>query len=513
MTEFDLFIESDGSLLAVSSQGVARERSSIPLSDAAFMAACVRVASREKGVTIREQVGKQLFDGLFHGDVLAAWAKSSGDPDGARLRLVVDGGGFAELPWELLYDGTNFLATDAHLAVSRYIPMPEPVFLPVTDKLKVLLVTASPASLPTIATEEVDALAAAIGEAASVTVVRGCTPSSLADAIATNECHVLHFLGHGTKGSLILEGATNADAEAMSDRAFAQAVFGRTSIRLVVLSACSSAQTATGGVFSGVGPALIRTRIPAVVAMQYEFVQLSTAQAFNRRFYKEIGAGVQVDVAVNRARNAISTSSDLLEQRDWSTPVLFLGTLRGRLITLKSDLDTQVGNAAQSVQAAVMKNAAAAEGWHELQQTFEMLRASHLALAALAGLRDLLGETREGLDEIGETSEHGVGADEFKSIQHDWGRLNSGTVQRLRDSASRIDDPTVQSGMRSLFDRLDAIDRAIMHTALGDLEREIPAARRTLAEQGVVLGGRIGSRIADLVAMSERTLGKLSAQT
>ena len=424
---------------------------------------------------------------------------------------MLDAGALSELPWELLNDGLNFLATDARLAVSRYIPMPEPAYVPVTDKLKVLLLTASPGPLPAIPPAEVDALAAVIGEAAIVTVVRGCTSASLADAIAANECHVLHFLGHGAKGSLLLEGATPDAFEAMSDRAFAQTVFGRP-IRLVVLSACSSADTAGGGAFSGVGPALIRTRIPAVVAMQYEFVQLSTAQAFNRRFYKEIGAGVPVDVAVNRARNAISASGDLLAQRDWSTPVLFLGTRGGRLITLEQDLASKVGNAAQSVQAAVMQNAAAAEGWRELQQTFEMLRASHLALAALTGIRELLGEARDDLDEIGEISARGVGPTEFDSIKRDWNRMNGGTVQRLRDGVSRIDDAKVQAGMRSLVERLDAIDTAIAHLAIGDLEREIPAARRALADEDVVIGRRIEERIADLVATSERTLGKLSAQ-
>ena len=512
MTEFDLFIEGDGALLAVSSEGVARERVTIPVSEQAFTDACVRAASREKNVSIREQVGKQLFDGLFHGDVLAAWAKASGDPEGARLRLVMDGGSLSELPWELLNDGLNFLATDARLAVSRYIPMPEPAFAPVTDKPKVLLVTASPGPLPAIPPAEVDALAAAIGEAASVTVVRRCTAASLADAIATNECHVLHFLGHGAKGSLLLEGATSADVEPMSDRAFAQTVFGRPAIRLVVLSACSSAETAGGGAFSGVGPALIRTRIPAVVAMQYEFVQLSTAQAFNRRFYKEIGAGVPVDVAVNRARNAISATGDLLAQRDWSTPVLFLGTRSGRLITLERDLATEVGSAAQSVQSAVMQNAAAAEGWRQLQQTFEMLRASHLALAALTGVRELLIDARDDLEQLVSASAHGIGAAEFDSIKRDWNGMNGGTVQKLRDALSRIDDAPAKAGMQKLIERFDAIDSAIAHLALGDLEHEIPAARRALVDEEVVLGRRIEERITDLVATSERTLGKLSGQ-
>jgi hypothetical protein len=164
------------------------------------------------------------------------------------------------------------------------------------------------------------------------------------------------------------------------------------------------------------------------------------------------------------------------------------------------------------VEAAVMKNAAAAEGWRELQQTFEMLRAAHLALAALTGARELLGDARDDLDGIGEMAAGGIGQAQLDNIKREWNRMNSGTLQRLREGLSRIDDAKVQTGMRSLFERFDAIDTAIAHLAIGDLERGIPAARRTLADEDVVLGRRIEERIADLVATSERTLGKLSAQ-
>jgi hypothetical protein len=78
-----------------------------------------------------------------------------------RLRLIVDAAPVSTLPWELLNDGRNFLATDARLAVSRYIPVPEPPRLPVIDSLRVLLVSASPGPLPLIPPTELDALAAA----------------------------------------------------------------------------------------------------------------------------------------------------------------------------------------------------------------------------------------------------------------------------------------------------------------------------------------------------------------
>jgi hypothetical protein len=56
--------------------------------------------------------------------------------------------------------------------------------------------------------------------------------------------------------------------EGINEQEFAQLVSGRRSLRLVVLNACHSAQSEAGGIFAGIGPALVRQRMPAVVAMQ-----------------------------------------------------------------------------------------------------------------------------------------------------------------------------------------------------------------------------------------------------
>lgn len=516
MTEFDLFIDSeanDVALLSVSPNGVARARVATPVGQPAFDALRVRVSGRESSVAIREQFGKQLFDTVFRDDLLADWSKATADPEGVRLRLIVGSGPLAALPWELLYDGRNFIATDAALALSRYIPVPEPPRAPVVDTLKVLLAIANPSPpLPSIPVDEMDALAASIGEAARVTQVRHCTLQSLSDAIAGADYHVVHYLGHGATGSLLLEGAAPPGFDPMSARAFAQLLFGRPSIRLVVLSACSTAQPVDEGVFSGVGEALIRTRVPAVVAMQYEFVQLSTAQAFNRRFYKEIAAGTAVDLAVNRSRNAISATGDLLAQRDWSTPVLYVGTRNGRLITLERDQTSEVEKAVQSVEKAAMQSPAAAEGWKSLLVTFESLRASHLRLATLATLHGQLAQLRTDFEPIVAIANQGVAGAQFQSIRTDWNHLNGGIIPRLKAAIAAAPDADVKSTLAPVVDGFVPIDGAIGRIALRDLETAIAHLRQALADADAGLGGQTSTTLAALLATSERTLGKLAPQ-
>lgn len=514
MTEFDLFIDSDANdvaLLSVSPNGVARSRVPTPIGQPAFDALRVRVSSKESGVPIREQVGKQLFDTVFREDILADWSKASIDPEGVRLRLVVGAGPLAALPWELLFDGRNFIATDAALAISRYIPVPEPPRAPVVDALKVLLAIANPGPpLPAIPVEEMDALAASIGEAALVTQIRNCTLQSLSDAIAADDYHVVHYLGHGATGSLLLEKAAPPGFDPMSARAFAQLLFGRPSIRLVVLSACSSAQPMDDGVFSGVGQALIRTRVPAVVAMQYEFVQLSTAQAFNRRFYKEIASGTAVDLAVNRSRNAISSTGDLLAQRDWSTPVLYVGTRNGRLITLERDQTSEVEKAAQSVEKAAMQSPAAAEGWKSLLATFESLRSSHVRLATMTALHEQLAQLRSDLDPIVQIAGQNIGGAEFQSIRNDWNRLNGAIIPKVRAAIALVTDADVKATLRPAVEAFDPVGDAVARIALVDLQAAIGRLRQALADADAGLGGLTSSTLTTLLATSERTLGKLA---
>jgi hypothetical protein len=62
--------------------------------------------------------------------------------------------------------------------------------------------------------------------------------------------------------------------------------------------------------------------------MQYNAVTMDTASRFSQALYVALANGIPVDFAVNEARQQIS-AGNLLKQRDWSTPVLYMGTRQG----------------------------------------------------------------------------------------------------------------------------------------------------------------------------------------
>ena len=108
-----------------------------------------------------EEIGRRLFDALFHGPVRDSFLQSRervrARPDtGLRLRLVLDpdspgGAVLASLPWELLYrhETRDYLSRDLYLPVVRFLVAGEP---PTPDRLdralRILLVSASPEGAP-----------------------------------------------------------------------------------------------------------------------------------------------------------------------------------------------------------------------------------------------------------------------------------------------------------------------------------------------------------------------------
>jgi hypothetical protein len=103
-----------------------------------------------------------------------------------------------------------------------------------------------------------------------------------------------------------------------------------------------------------------------------------TAGGFNRAFYKALAEGITVDEAVTAGRQALSVEA--LDQRDWSTPVLQLGTrLPGGL---------RLGTGGDS------------DPWDALQEAAEASARSREALHTVVGsLRDLAGAL-EALDTL-----------------------------------------------------------------------------------------------------------------
>jgi hypothetical protein len=324
--------------------GVGIEHIALDIGEESWASLMAQAASQEPDLELRRLFGEALFKVVLGGDQVGRrWAtsvqkvKDSPDLHGLRVALAVTDPALAMLPWELLFDpDREFVATAADRALARYLDVEEPGSIPASERLNILLVVQSPKGLPEITTAEVGRLQTSIvdlGKTVRLETLNNRPKDEIRNALLGTDFHVLHFLGHGKAGGLALTGP-DGGIDPIDDQAFAQLFQGRPSLRLVVLSACHSAQADPDALFGGMGPALVRKQIPAVVAMQYPTVLIETAAVFSSSFYRALASGRPVDVAVNEARNAISSDSRRLATRDWSTPVLYLGTRDGRVLDL-----------------------------------------------------------------------------------------------------------------------------------------------------------------------------------
>lgn len=500
----------------------------------------------------RRAFGQKLFAALFRARVRDAWMTSrgrlaAGEADGLRLRLAIDDPQVAALPWELLHeDGAGFLATAANVALSRYLPVPEPPAFTIRDKLRVLVVVESPSNLTAIEEPEVDNLRSALaglGSAVEHTILRNPGVPQIQAALQ-QDYHVLHFLGHGRAGKLALVKAGGTEAEFIADQEFAQVVQGRPSLRLVVLNACYSSQPAGGELFAGMGPALIRMQMPAVVAMQYNTVAVDTAGKFSQAFYGALANGIAVDYAVSEARQQLS-AGPLLEQRDWSTPVLYMGTRQGRILVLPQQAAADMDQAWQALQAAAkvpdlgklvdqlpqvletqalqqaikaleQKNEQAGAALVELTQRFAEVAQRQQTLNELHRLDSHLSAMRDAFEPC-----HAIVRDagfdlnrliaQFAQLQSLWNQMRDnqwaqvGTFLAQHPTAI----PAPWHGM--LSDQIAAIDADFASSAIGPLRQKIMAFAGQLRQAEIQARFQLDQSIDDLVRVSERTLGRLTA--
>jgi len=306
--------------------------------DTEFAARLSAAAGEAPTFELRKKAGELLFARLFHGKVRDCWKGSlgrlkGGEFDTLRVRLWFRDAVLAALPWELLYDDTHFLATDGRLTISRYLPGPEPSYFDPVPKLRVLGIESRPTKghllqIPQEAVDELRKMFDDLGGKVEYHPLPNPTLETVRARLADG-FHVLHYLGHGVPNELVFT-AADGTPQPIRVENLRQIMIGRRTLRAVVLNACASAQAGVADVFAGVGPGLVQVGLPAVLAMQYNVVNLDVATAFNTPFYKSLVGGSSVDAAVTEGRQAVS-SKDVAD-RGWSATVLYLGTRSGRVL-------------------------------------------------------------------------------------------------------------------------------------------------------------------------------------
>ena len=292
--------------------------------------------------------GERLFNAVFAGDVQSRLRSSLDEAarQGAGLRLrVKDSPDLSDMPWEYLYSPEldRFLSLSSETPIVRYVATPYVVpALDLVPPLRLLIVVADPTDFERL---NVDREIANLKEAVSDLERRGLLTtdrvengsfSSLQRQLRRGEYHIVHFVGHGqyeaqTKdGTLVFEDQ-GGRGRAISGREIGTLLHDHRSLRLVVLNACEGGRASGADPFAGVAQSLVRQRIPAVIAMQYE-ISDAAAVTFSREFYGALADGVSLDAALGESRKAMFAEGSGPE---WGTPVLYTLSSDGRVFDLR----------------------------------------------------------------------------------------------------------------------------------------------------------------------------------
>ncbi len=314
-----------------------------------FRIAALSSSSRTRHVRPVQEVdtvrnfGQVLFDALFHGQVLSLYdasRKQASDANkGLRLRLSVQADELVVVPWEYLFDVRHgdYICLNSLTPIIRHLTVLQPMEpLTIQPPLRILGMVCVPRdqqSLDVVAEQK--RLQEAIkpledNGLVKLEWVRGSTWRDLRDALKPDIWHIFHFIGHGgfeKEGFLYL-----TDSEGREDPLpaveLARLLANHKALKLVVLNACEGGKSSAQDPFSGVAATLIRSGIPAVLAMQYEISDRAAIE-LAREFYGALAENRPVESALTEARIAIA--HELRGTIEWGVPVLFMHSTGGLL--------------------------------------------------------------------------------------------------------------------------------------------------------------------------------------
>ncbi|MBN2006739.1 MAG: CHAT domain-containing protein [Anaerolineae bacterium] len=284
--------------------------------------------------------GRRLYEYLFgNGKALRKFIQATPAYQQARLTLSIhaDAASLWRLPWEYLHDGENFLCLEGQMRFSRIIEGLEAITLPALPlPLRLLIVMPSPDDEEPLDVErELSVIMAAINDPAcgnhvQMDVLGDVTLPALADALKQKPYHALHYIGHGKYGSNQRGYLCFQDAAGQTDPVAAmQLKFlaeSPISLRLVVLSACQSAQIGVLDAFDNVAAGLLQLGIPAILTIPTS-LQDESAIAMSRALYAALVTGQSPVEGACQARQALAEVDESHPEGrrrfDWGVPALY----------------------------------------------------------------------------------------------------------------------------------------------------------------------------------------------
>jgi len=302
-----------------------------------------------------QDIGKELFNAIFTGNVLRLYDKSSSivaqQEMGLRLRLYLNAPELVSYPWEFLHDPQqgDYICFSRNTPVVRYLELPQKI-KPISLKppIHILCMVASPRDCDplNVAREKewVEKAVKPLVEQGVITLkwAEDQTWQYLQNEMREGQWNIFHFIGHGGFDKETNEGyIALADKDGNTDRLYArelaQYLADHKSLGLVVLNCCESARSGQQDVISGTSSVLIRSGIPAVIAMQYA-ISDEAAIVFSGSFYDSLADGYPIDASMAEARKAMRQACK--GTVEWGTPVLYLRSSDGVLFTIDRTKET-----------------------------------------------------------------------------------------------------------------------------------------------------------------------------
>jgi tetratricopeptide (TPR) repeat protein len=314
--------------------------------------------------------GALLFNEVVSGPMREFYQKCQAQADreraGMRLRLTLDQS-VDDLPWEFLCLNDDFVALNPRSPVVRYIEGAASCSLvKVEYPLRVLVVIAKPSDeVPLDTDAEKESIKTALKPLTDQGVVHltfiegNNTWKKMQDALLPNRTHILHFIGHGAfdensnEGVLIMADE-DGKTELLDSERLRVLVLGRSRLALIVLNSCLGTQGGDAQPFSSVAAGLVKSGIPAVIAMQFE-ISDEAAREISEIFYTSLSLNMPVDAALTEARRRIFLSNR--NSLEWATPILYMQVPDGQLFEFKGTRPKTVSTT-ESVKPAFETNAA-----------------------------------------------------------------------------------------------------------------------------------------------------------
>jgi CHAT domain len=302
-----------------------------------------------------QRFGKSMGEALFQADVGATWsnAAAQADLDAKKespliTKLLVTSQELKEIPWEYAAwpggkDGPRLLNSVVRLVPQTKVTPATPISKRLG--LRILLLRASPLGMEAIPWADIrDTLLAVFSDKKSglevvsdaqkpngtsyIRIVEAANRDAVEKWVIADNPHVIHFVGHGTQNGLALVDSKSARATIMSALAFGTAIQRAQSLRLVILSACDTANyvgidpvDATIGVFA---EQIVRNGVPAAIASQM-VIEKGTIALFCQEVYRELLSRGSIDMAVASGRCKVAQELDQPDSAaiEWGIPVLY----------------------------------------------------------------------------------------------------------------------------------------------------------------------------------------------